>query len=273
MASLPKTILITGASSGIGRATARYFAQRGWQVAATMRRPEQAPDDLRQHPNVRLFPLDVLDPASIEAAVQDTLRTFGGLDVLFNNAGYALAGAFEAISPAQAQQQFATNVFGVMNVTRAVLPYFRQQKAGLILTTTSVGGHVSFPLYSLYNSTKWAVEGFMEALQYEVRQFDIRVKTIVPGAVRSEFKEAIQYVPAPAYNPYAERAHQHTLAAYAHAPLPETVAPVVFEAATSATDKRRYLAGQQPKLAYFLRWLLPRNTFLNLFERLVVGKE
>lgn len=105
-----KTILITGASAGIGLATARYFAQQGWNVAATMRSPDKA-GDLRDLPNVRVLRLDVLDVPSIEAALADTLRTFGGLDVLFNNAGYAIAGAFEAISPAQVQQQFATNVF------------------------------------------------------------------------------------------------------------------------------------------------------------------
>lgn len=266
-ASPKKTILITGASAGIGLATARYFARQGWNVAATMRSPDKA-GDLRDLPNVQVLRLDVLDGPSIVAAVADTLRTFGGLDVLFNNAGYAIAGAFEAISPAQVQQQFATNVFGVLNVTRAVLPYFRERRAGLILTTTSVGGHIAFPLYSVYNSTKWAVEG----LQFELKQFNVWVKTIVPGTVRSDFEAAIQYVPAPAYDPYAQQVHEQTLASYAKAALPEAVARVVFEAATSSSGKPRYLAGQQPKLVYFLRWLLPRQTFAALMNRQSGGK-
>lgn len=266
-ASPQKTILITGASSGIGKATALYFAQRGWQVAATMRTPHEAPAELQTLANVRLLRLDVLEVPSIEAAVAATIQAFGSLDVLFNNAGYAIAGAFETISPAQVQQQFATNVFGVLNTTRAVLPYFRERRAGLILTTTSVGGHIAFPLYSIYNATKWAIEGFMESLQYEVKQFNIRVKTIVPGTVRSDFEASIQYVPAPAYNPYAQRVHEQTLASYAHAALPEAVARVVFEAATSTSFQPRYLAGQQPRLVYFLRWLLPRRAFAALLNR------
>jgi NAD(P)-dependent dehydrogenase (short-subunit alcohol dehydrogenase family) len=262
-----KTILITGASSGIGLATARYFAQRGWQVAATMRAPHQAPADLHSLAQVLVLPLDVLDGASIQGAVAATLHAFGRLDVLFNNAGYALAGAFEAISPAQVQQQFDTNVYGVMNVTRAVLPHFRERRQGLILTTTSVGGHIAFPLYSVYNATKFAVEGFMESLQYEVQQFNIQVRTIVPGTVRSDFTAAIQYVPAPAYDPYAQRAHEHTLASYARAATPESVARVVFAAATRGGMQARVLAGSQPKLVYFLRWLLPRRVFTGLINR------
>jgi NAD(P)-dependent dehydrogenase (short-subunit alcohol dehydrogenase family) len=265
-ASSSPTILITGASAGIGKATAHYFAARGWNVAATMRDPAKAPD-LHALPNVQVLRLDVLDVPSIAAALAATIEAFGGLDVLFNNAGYALAGAFEAISPEQVQQQFATNVFGVLNVTRAVLPYFRERKAGLILTTTSLGGHIAFPLYSLYNSTKWAVEGFMESLQFEVKQFNIRVKTIVPGSVRSEFTGAIQYVPAPAYDPYAQRAYEQILAGYQHAPLPESVAKVVFAAATSTGEQARYLAGSQPKMVYFLRWLLPHTLFTALIGR------
>ena len=273
MASPSKTtILITGASAGIGHATARYFAQRGWQVIATMRTPAKAPADLRNLENVLVLRLDVLDGASIEAAVAATLRAFGGLDVLFNNAGYAIAGAFEAISPEQVQQQFNTNVYGVMNVTRAVLPHFRERKAGLILTTTSVGGHIAFPLYSVYNATKFAVEGFMEGLQYEVQQFHIRVRTIVPGTVRSDFEASIQYVPAPAYDPYAQQVHAQTLASYAQAATPESVAKVVFKAATSGGSQPRYLAGSQPKLVYFLRWLLPQGVFASLINRTNGGK-
>ena len=255
-----KTILITGASAGIGQATALYFAQHGWQVIATMRTPDKAPADLRNQANVLILRLDVLDVASIEDAVAATLRAFGGLDVLFNNAGYAIAGAFEAISPEQVQQQFNTNVYGVMNVTRAVLPHFRERKAGLILTTTSVGGHIAFPLYSVYNATKFAVEGFMEGLQYEVKQFNIQVRTIVPGTVRSDFEASIQYVPAPAYDPYAQQVHEQTLASYAKSGLARVGSPGGIQSG----HQRRHPAAlfwpaRSPKLVYFLRWLLPRR--------------
>ncbi len=261
-----KTILITGASTGIGRETARYFAQQGWNVAATMRTPQKGADLLAMK-NIKLFPLDVLDVASIEAAIQATLTEFGAIDVLFNNAGYALAGAFEAVSPERIEKQFATNVFGVMNTTRAILPYFRQKRSGLIINTTSSGGRITFPLYSVYNSTKWAVEGFMESLQYELKPFNIRIKNIEPGTVKSDFENAIEYVPAPAYDPYAQRVHQNTLASYKDAAEPAAVARVVYQAATSTDFKLRYAAGNQPKLAFFLRWLLPLNTF----NKLVAG--
>lgn len=261
-----KTILITGASTGIGRETARYFAQQGWNVAATMRTPQKGADLLAMK-NIKLFPLDVLDVASIEAAIQATLTEFGAIDVLFNNAGYALAGAFEAVSPERIEKQFATNVFGVMNTTRAILPYFRQKRSGLIINTTSSGGRITFPLYSVYNSTKWAVEGFMESLQYELKPFNIRIKNIEPGTVKSDFENAIEYIPAPAYDPYAQRVHQNTLASYKDAAQPAEVARVVYQAATSTDFKLRYAAGNQPKLAFFLRWLLPLNTF----NKLVAG--
>lgn len=265
-ANQTKTILITGASTGIGRETARYFAQQGWNVAATMRTPTKGTDLLTMK-NIKIFPLDVLDMASIEAAIKATLDQFGTIDVLFNNAGYAIAGAFEAISPERIEKQFATNVFGLMNTTRAILPYFREQRNGLIINTTSSGGRITFPLYSIYNSTKWAVEGFMESLQYELKPFNIRIKNIEPGTVRSDFENAIEYVPAPAYDPYAQRVHQNTLASYKDAADPVEVAKVVYRAATSTSFKLRYAAGSQPKLAFFLRWLLPLNTF----NKLVAG--
>ena len=261
--TLRRTILITGASTGIGRETARYFAQQGWNVAATMRTPQKGADLLTM-PNVILLPLDVLDVTSIDAAIQATLDHFGAIDVFFNNAGYALAGAFEAVSPERIEKQFDTNVFGVMNTTRAILPYFRQQRSGLIINTTSSGGRITFPLYSVYNSTKWAVEGFMESLQYELKPFNIRIKNIEPGTVKSDFENAIEYVPAPAYDPYAQRVHQNTLASYKDAAEPAEVAKVVYQAATSTDFKLRYPAGNQPRLAFFLRWLLPLNTFNQL---------
>lgn len=129
-----------------------------------MRDPQKGADLLAMK-NINVFPLDVLDMASIEAAIKAMLDQFGAIDVLFNNAGYAIAGAFEAISPERIEKQFATNVFGAINTTRTILPYFREKRRRLIINTTSIGGRITFPLYSIYNSTKWAVEGFKEALQ------------------------------------------------------------------------------------------------------------
>ncbi len=154
-----KTVLITGASSGIGRAAAHYFQDRGRQVVATMRKPE-AETELPKWSNVRCYRFDVTAPDSIEAALRDTLDIFGGLGVVVNNAGYL--GPFEAASDAQVRRQFETNVFGVMNVIRAVLPHFRKQQRGVFVNVGSMGGWLTFPLYSLYHATKWSLNGFSD---------------------------------------------------------------------------------------------------------------
>ncbi len=145
-----KTIVITGASSGIGKATARYFAEQGWQVAATMRKPENE-TELNQIENVSVYQLDVTDNDSIANAAQQIISDFGSVDVVLNNAGYGLIGPFEAASNEQIRQQFDTNVFGLMEVTRAFLPHFRANQAGLFLNVSSIGGRITYPLNSLYH--------------------------------------------------------------------------------------------------------------------------
>ncbi len=255
-----QTIVITGASSGIGKATAIYFAQQGWNVAATMRNTDNE-SDFAAHPSIISFQLDVTNQESVKNAFTQILQKFSDIDVLFNNAGYALAGAFEATTDEQVRKQFETNLFGAMNVTRAFLPHFRSRKKGVILNTTSSGGILTFPLYSIYNSTKWALEGFMEALQYEVKPFNIQIKNIEPGSVKSEFTDNIHFVSNAAYNSYANKVQYNTLAAYKNAPTPDVVAKVVFKAATNGSFKLRYPATSQAKFAFFFRWLLPLNVF------------
>lgn len=263
-----KTILITGASTGMGKATAIYFAQQGWNVAATMREvSKEQTSDFEQYPSIALFKLDVTDNESIKTAIADVLQKFSRIDVLYNNAGYALAGAFEATTDEQVRKQFETNLFGVMNVTRAILPHFRSQRSGIILNTTSSGGILTFPLYSVYNSTKWALEGFMEALQYELKEFNIVIKNIEPGTVKSEFVNNIKFISNADYDNYAKKVQHNTLAGYKNAPTPDVVAKVVFKAATDNRQKLRYPATPQAKSAFRLRWLLP----LKLFNKFVAG--
>jgi NAD(P)-dependent dehydrogenase (short-subunit alcohol dehydrogenase family) len=271
-----KTVLITGSSSGIGRATVKYFAARGWQVAATMRTPAKE-TELGQLPNVKLFPLDVLDEASIAQAVADTIRTFGSLDVVVNNAGYGAVGAFEAASPEQVKRQFDTNVFGVMNVVRAVLPHFRQQRRGQVINVASMGGRITFPLYSLYHGTKWAVEGFSEALQFELEQFGIRVKIIEPGAIKTDFydrsmdlfkKEGLND-----YDNYQALTFPNMQQAGADAPGPEVVARTIFRAATDGSRKLRYPVGSNAPLLLFLRRLLGDTWFMGIVRNVVEKKQ
>ncbi len=187
MSNTNKTVLITGTSSGIGLETALYFFERKWNVIATMRNPEKRRTPLHEKGLPDLVHLDVMDSVSIRAAIQYALDRYQKVDVLVNNAGYAVYGPFEATTRAQAAQQFNTNVFGLMEVTREFLPLFRKQKGGVLINVASMGGRIGFPLYTLYNSTKWAVEGFSEALQYELKPLNIKVKMIEPGVIKTDF--------------------------------------------------------------------------------------
>jgi NADP-dependent 3-hydroxy acid dehydrogenase YdfG len=259
-----KTILITGASSGIGKATAIYFAKKSWKVGATMRNIEEI-EDFKKFPNIKYFELDVTDKNSIDVCLKSFIKEFQTIDVIFNNAGYALAGAFEATTDEEIRRQFNTNLFGTMDVTRAILPYFRKQNSGLILNTTSSGGILTFPLYSVYNSSKWALEGFMEALQYEVRQYNITIKNIEPGTVNSEFVNNIKFHSNEDYDTYAQKVQHNTLKSYKAAAPPESVAEIVYKASTDNKDKLRYPATKQAKQAFFFRWLLP----LKMFNKMV----
>jgi NADP-dependent 3-hydroxy acid dehydrogenase YdfG len=261
-----KVILITGASSGIGMASAIYFAKQGWDVAATMRHRNSL-NEFKDFPNIKSFELDVTNVDSVQNAMKDILSTFVKIDVLFNNAGYALAGPFEAIADQEIRKQFETNLFGVMNVTRAVLPHFRARKSGMILNTTSSGGNFTFPLYSVYNSTKWALEGFMEALQYELTPFNIIIKNLAPGAVKSEFTKSTSFISNPDYDDYANMVQANMVASYQQAPGADTVAKVAFRAATDHKSKLRYPATMQAKFGFFLRWLLP----LHMFNKMIAA--
>ena len=262
---MSKTILITGASTGIGKATAIYFAQKGWNVAATMRTPEKG-KDLLKYPNLKIFALDVMNEASIKQAIDAAINSFGSIDVLFNNAGYALVGAFEAMTNEQINKQFDTNVFGVMNTTRIILPYFREKKSGTIITTTSMGGLLTFPLYSVYHATKWALEGFMESLQFELRSFNIKVKNIEPGTIKTELERGLTFVTTKEYDNYAPQVHENMLDNYKTAASPDVVAKKVWQAANDNSFRLRYAVGSSGPFLLFIRWLLPLSWFTALIK-------
>jgi NAD(P)-dependent dehydrogenase (short-subunit alcohol dehydrogenase family) len=244
-----KTILITGASSGIGRSTALRFQAAGWNVVATMRKPSDA-GDLVQLERVRVVPLDVTDRNSIAAAVQTTLSEFGALDVLLNNAGYGLAGPLEAATPEQIERQFATNVFGPIYTMQACLPHLRMHKAGLIINVTSVGGRLALPFNSIYHGTKFALEGMSESLALELAPLGVQVKLVEPGGVRTDFagrsldfakKEGLT-----AYDPSLQGAMSVFMAPARGSDYsdPADIAEVIFEAATDGKPQLRYLVGK-----------------------------
>ena len=258
-----RTILITGASSGIGKSTAIYFAEKGWNVAATMRNPNSS--DLMNTKGIKLYSLDVTRDDSVSAAIQKVLVDFGNIDVIVNNAGYGTVGPFEAADQEAIRRQYDTNVFGVMNVIREILPLFREKRGGIIINVTSMGGRITFPLYSLYHGTKWAVEGFSESLQYELNEFNIRVKLIEPGTIRTEFYDRSMDVMNKEglhdYDNYFNRAFPNMQKRGLQAPGPLVVAKKIYTAATDGRKKMRYPAGGGAPLFLFLRTILPVRLF------------
>ena len=273
---MSKTILITGASSGIGKATAKYFQERGWNVVATMRSPDKE-TELNQLDNVLVTRLDVTDSDSITAAVQATIEKFGKIDVLLNNAGYGAYGPLEAIPMENVRRQFETNVIGLLETTQAVIPHFRSNKSGTIINVSSVGGKMAFPLGSLYHGTKFAVEGISEALSFEMEAIGVGVKIVEPGAIKTDFvsrsfdfqnDESIgEYQPIvgnlfSAFEPLMENASSSDL-----------VAEVIYGAATDGTDQLRYVAGADAKQFLEQRSSVGEEAFLRgMKQQYGIGK-
>lgn len=235
------TVLITGCSSGFGLETARYFLDRGWQVIATMRRPRE--DLLPKSTRLRVLALDVADPASIREAVQAA----GPIDVLVNNAGVGLMNALEGISMDSIREVFETNTFGTIAMTQAVLPQFRQRRAGVIVNVTSSVTLKSLPLLSVYTASKAAVNAFTEALALELEPFNVRVSLVLPGRApttrfgenaRSRFEAAMPeaYVDF-ARSLFATRGQDVDLT------YPQDVAAAVWRAANEASCPARLPAG------------------------------
>ncbi len=262
-----KVILITGASSGIGKETAKLFQAKNWKVAATMRSPEKS-EDLQKIADLECFRLDVTDVDSIRTAIDGAIEKFGRIDAIVNNAGYGLVGAFEAATPEQIEKQFQTNVFGLMNVCREILPYFREQKRGIIVNVASVGGRITFPFYSLYHATKWAVEGFSESLQYELEQFNVRVKIIEPGPIKTDFYERSQDITRKegltAYDYMLDKVLPNMEKAGKDAPDARIVAETIYEAVTDNSKKMRY--GVNTKGILKARRFLPDGLFFRVIK-------
>jgi NAD(P)-dependent dehydrogenase (short-subunit alcohol dehydrogenase family) len=204
---------ITGSSTGFGRDLAEQALRRGDMVVATARKPEQIAEIAKEFPQTALvLPLDVTSAASIENAVVGAMSKFGRIDVLVNNAGYGLAGAIEEATEAEYMPVFETNVFGLIRLTRAVLPYLRAQKSGHIVNLSSIGGLIGSPGWGFYNASKFAVEGFSEALAAELKPLGIAVTIIEPGPFRTDFLgrsgvEALARIPD--YDPTAGKTREY----------------------------------------------------------------
>jgi len=271
---MAKTVLITGASTGIGKETALWFHKKGWNVVATMRSPENA-IELSKLDRVRCLKLDVTDINSITFAIEQAIAEFKTINVLVNNAGYGLMGAFEGSTREQVQKQFETNVLGLMDVTRCILPHFRQQKAGILVNIASVGGRVAFPLFSLYHGTKWAVEGFSESLQHELKPLNIKVKIIEPGPIKTDFYDrSLELTTNPNINAYDSLISTvlPNMNKLGKTGFPASlVAETIYKASTDNSWRLRYPVGGAETLL-IMRKLLPDFLFTKLIEQVMMGK-
>lgn len=243
---MTRTILITGTSSGIGRATARRFQAEGWNVIATMRSPERE-TELTRLDRVLVTRLDVLDLPSISTAIDAGMARFGSIDVLLNNAGYGAYGPLESTPFDKVRRQFDVNVLGLIATTQAVLPHFRANRRGVIINISSIGGRITFPLGTLYHGTKFAVEGLSEALHYELESLGIHVKIVEPGMIRTDFAgRSFDFSNDPTITEYQDVV-QALLSALGPmtemASPPEVVAEVIYRAATDGSGQLRYEAG------------------------------
>ena len=263
---MPQTLLITGASTGIGKATAEHFHARGWNVIATQRTPGGAARDERWL-EARL---DVTEPASIASAIELGIARFGRIDALVNNAGFGLVGTFESMDEAAIRRQFETNVFGLMWVTKAILPRFRAQGGGTLINVASMGGRLTFPFYSVYHGTKWAVDGFSESLAFEAAEVGVTVKIVEPGAIRTDFYERSMDFrhdrALGAYNGAVDKGMGKMGKAGAKGAPPSAVAEVIFQAATDGSTRLRYVVGSDAKSLLGMRRLLGDGLYRRIIK-------
>ena len=261
-----QAVLITGCSSGIGRATAERLAARGWTVYATARRLETIAD--LETRGCRVLALDVTDEDSMRAAVSAVCEEHGAVGALVNNAGYSQSGAIEEVPMAEVRRQFETNVFGLVRMCQLVLPGMRAQRYGRIVNVSSMGANFTFPGGGFYHATKYAVEAISDALRFEVKHFGIDVVIVQPGIIRTAFPDAATHAMdagTPSGGPYAAfnaAVASATHSAYEHGPLarlgggPETVARTIERAIASRSPKIRYRVTPSARLLVGQRALM-----------------
>jgi len=267
---MKKTVLITGTSSGIGKAAVFEFAAKGWNVVATQRSPEKE-KDFSNLPGVALMPLDVTRPDTIVEAFEKATKQYGVINAVVNNAGYGVDGVFEGMSDEVITRQFDTNVFGLMRVTREAIRHMRQSGGGTIVQISSMGGKITFPFYSIYHSTKFAVEGFTESLHYELAPLNIKLKLVEPGLITTEFTGRSRVF----IKPEGTKAYDDLLAKFARAAEkalkdadePQKVAAMIVKAASDGSSRLRYPVGAPAPMMLTLRKLLSDGVFIQMIRK------
>ncbi|HEV7184431.1 MAG TPA: oxidoreductase [Leifsonia sp.] len=269
-----KVALVTGASSGIGEATAMQLREAGYTVYAAARRVERMRHLTKS--GIRPLAMDITDDQPIRAGIEQILAETGRIDVLVNNAGYGSYGAVEDIPMEEARRQFDVNVFGAARLTQLVLPHMRQQHSGTIVNITSMGGKITTPLGAWYHATKFALEAISDALRMEVKPFGIDVVIIEPGGIKTEWPTiAADNVRAVSSSgPYAPQGNAvaqsltSELTTRRSSP-PELIAKTITKAVTSRRPKTRYAVGFGARPLIFLHDVLPDRTFDALMRRAV----
>ncbi len=227
-------IFITGASSGIGKASAKYFANKGWDVIATMRNPERE-RELDKLANVHVMPLEVTNSDQIAATCQDALARFD-VDALLNNAGYGAMAPLEKFSEADIRKLFDTDVIGSMLVTQQFIPHFKKRRAGSILVTTSLAAIIAFPRDAVYGAAKRAQQGMVESLYYEMRPYGVAVKAMLPGGTKTNFQTPVNDIEG--YEKAAANQRKFLLDGHEEFPGPEEAGRIIY---TAATDGRNII--------------------------------
>lgn len=277
--TMRKTILITGASSGFGRLTAELFQSKGWNVIATMRSPEKEVE-LKVLDNVLVTRLDVTDKETIKEAVNNGIGKFGGIDALVNNAGYGITGFLEEAGEGEINKQIGTNLIGVINTIQEVLPFMRKNGRGVIVNVTSLAGSVGVPMMSLYNATKFAVEGLSESLNYELKPFGIKIKTVAPGAFKTNFGGANYYISGNKkneLNDYRNKVIEQFKEINRKPPKPfgygdpQVVAGKIYQCIVGDTPNKN-MVGKDAKMIVRMRKILSKKRFFNMLYNATMPK-
>lgn len=269
---MSKTILITGCSTGIGRMTARYFQEKGWNVAATVRANPEADTELNALDNVLVAALDVTKEDTIKRAVQATIDRFGKIDVLLNNAGYGSYGILEATPEAAIRMQYDVNVIGTLLVSKNVIPHMRKAGEGTIINISSMGGKITFPLGTLYHGSKFAVEGMSEALSFELDAIGIRVKLVEPGLINTNFEATVMQnfhidQGQMEYGEFLQKVMAGMQQMGGQGSEPVIVAEKIYEAATDGKKQLRYIAGADAEQVIAARKQLDDEAYMAMIRQ------
>ena len=264
-----KTIFITGASSGIGRETARLFSANGWRVIATMRNTAKA-GDLAELPNVIIMPLDLTNSGQIRQTCQKALAEYD-IDVLLNNAGYGIMAAFERLPEEEIRKVFDTDVIGTMLVTQQFIPHFKKRRAGVILTTTSLAGIIALPRDGAYGAAKRAQQGMVESLYYELKPFGVQMKAMIPGGTKTNFQTPVNDLTG--YEEVAKRQRKYLLHGNESFPGPEEAAQVIWIAATDGKDQINYPTDSICQALYDQYTSMNMEDFKTYFCELLYGAQ